>query len=233
MSNEEEKLNTVQIESINTKFLNQYSASPEELLAEAMEHFGLLEENTIINSISAKDHLKRLNEKKKHYHGVLTRKASFITKLGSMLLQKNVINTVQLREALNYQKHTPYKIGEVLVRLGFVREDEIAEIIDEQKKIRDILEKMHNVDFIDVGIVYREPLFEKTIKRDTDAPYSIIERIETNDISDAILDALTHFFENEKKNNVHWKSNIVGVNVSLDFENDLSQVNSEEEDIQE
>lgn len=210
--------NSVSIYSINTNFLNQYSASPEELLAEAMEQYGLLDESTVINNILANDHLRNFREKKRRYHGILTRKGSIITKLGSMLLQKNVISTAQLKEALNYQKHTPIRIGEILVRLGFVREEEISEIIEEQGKIRNVLEKMNETKSIQVSISYREPHFEKTIERDSTDPFVITEEIQTNDIADAILEALTKYFDNEKKNSVNWRSEIVGLKVNLDFE---------------
>lgn len=208
---------SVKIESVNTNFLNQYSATSEELIAEAMEQFGLLDDNTLINEVSARDHLKRLLEKKKHYHGILPRKASFITKLGSLLVQRNIINTMQLREALNYQKQTPIKIGEILVKLGFVREEEIADIIEEQRKIRNVLEKMSEVKTIDVDITYNEPLFERSIMRRDQKPYVTTETIDTSDISDAIIEALTNFFDNEKKNSVGWLSEIVGIKVSLEF----------------
>ena len=208
------------IESINTNFLNQYSASSEELLAEAMDQFGLLDDNTLINNINARDHLKSLLEKKKTYHGVLTRKASFISKLGSLLIQKNLINTIQLKEALNYQKQTSFKIGEALVKLGFIREEEIADIIEEQKKIRNVLEKINDAEEIEVRISYKEPLFEKTIGRQSKEPYTVSHTVDTSDVSEAIIESLTAFFTQEKENSVNWKSRIVGININIGFDDD-------------
>lgn len=208
----------INIRSLNTKFLNQYAASPQELIAEAMEQLGLVDESTLIDEVNAKEHIKNLMKKKKNYHSALTRKASFISKLGSLLVQKKLISTLQLNEALNYQKHTPIKIGEVLVKLGFIREEEIAGIIDDQTQIRKVFEKINETEMIEVTIDYREPLFEKTIERRETKPFTISETLETSDVSEAIVETLTNFFANQRKNNVNWKAEIAGIKVSIDFE---------------
>lgn len=207
------------IESLNTIFLNQYSASPQELIAEAMEQLGLVDETTKIDGITAKEHVKNLMKKKKNYHSELTRKASFMSKFGSLLVQKKLISTLQLNEALNYQKHTPIKIGEVLVKLGFLREEEISSIIEDQTQIREILEMINDTEKVEVTIDYREPLFEKVIEKTDTKPYSISETIETSDVSEAIIETLTNFYSNQRKNSVNWKAEISGIKVSIDFEN--------------
>lgn len=208
----------INIRSLNTKFLNQYAASPQELIAEAMEQLGLVDETTLIDEVNAKEHIKNLMKKKKNYHTALTRKASFMSKLGSLLVQKKLISTLQLNEALNYQKHTPIRIGEVLVKLGFIREEEIAGIIDDQTQIRKVFEKINETEMIEVTIDYREPLFEKTIERRETKPFTISETLETSDVSEAIVETLTNFFANQRKNNVNWKAEIAGIKVSIDFE---------------
>jgi hypothetical protein len=208
----------VVIDAINTDFLNPYEATPEELVAEAMEHFGLIDDETTLNALQAKEHLRNLLLKKKYYHGVLPRKASFITKLGSLLVQRNIINNMQLKEALNYQKQTPIKIGEILVKLGFVEEDDITDIIEEQRKIREVFESINDKEKIEVHIQYREPLFEKTLKDKPKEPYTISQTYETSDISQALINALTEFFANERNSSVHWKSEIVGLKISIDLQ---------------
>lgn len=209
-------MNKIQLESINTNFLNQYNATPEELLSEAMDQFGLIDEETKINDIDAREYLKTLQEKKKSFREI-NRKASFFTKIGTLLLQKNVINNMQLKEALSYQKHTPIKIGEILVKLGFVDEHEIAGIVEEQKKIRHILEKLTTINKMDVTIDYREPLFEKHIGRVDEEPFEIVQTVETSDISDAIIEALSIFYSNERLSSVHWQSEIIGLKISINL----------------
>lgn len=206
--------NRVIIDSINTNYLNPYKANAEELIAEAMDQFGLIDEETKINETDPKEILKALSEKKKSFHG-LNRKTTFITKLGSLLVQRNLISNMQLKEALNYQKHTPIKIGEILVQLGFINENDISSIIEEQKQIRNILEKLNKTEAVEVFIDYREPLFEKQIQRQSNEPYSYAQTVETSDVSQAVIDALTTFFSNERLSNVHWKSEIVGIRVSI------------------
>jgi predicted HNH restriction endonuclease len=209
--------NKVVVDDINLNFINQYNASPEELLAEAMEHFGLIYDETSLNDTNAKEHLKNLLKKKKYYHGVLPRKASFITKLGSLLVKRDIITNMQLKEALNYQKHTPIKIGEILVKLGFVDDEEIKDIIEEQKQIREVFERINDRENITVSIEYREPLFEKTLKEKREEPFVFAQNYETSDISQALIEALTTYFNNERKSNVHWKSEIVGITITLEL----------------
>ena len=53
-------------------------------------------------------------------------------KLGDMLLKSGLITDAQLKEALNLQKTTGGKLGFNLVKLGFVKEEEITSLLSEQ-----------------------------------------------------------------------------------------------------
>jgi hypothetical protein len=54
--------------------------------------------------------------------------------LGEMLLEKGLISAGQLDQAIEKQKKSSYheRIGEVLVRMGFVTIDQIIAVLDEQ-----------------------------------------------------------------------------------------------------
>ncbi|HPA51994.1 MAG TPA: type II secretion system protein GspE, partial [Thermoanaerobaculia bacterium] len=53
-------------------------------------------------------------------------------KLGELLLKAKLINAEQLAAALKQQKESGVKLGETLVRLGFVTEDDITETLSAQ-----------------------------------------------------------------------------------------------------
>jgi type IV pilus assembly protein PilB len=53
-------------------------------------------------------------------------------KLGEMLIRANLITSQQLEEALEYQKVNGGRLGFNLVKLGFVKEDEITDVLSQQ-----------------------------------------------------------------------------------------------------
>jgi len=52
--------------------------------------------------------------------------------LGELLLEKGIINEVQLEKALKIQKEKGGLIGQILVMLGYAKEDEIAQVLTVQ-----------------------------------------------------------------------------------------------------
>lgn len=53
-------------------------------------------------------------------------------KLGELLLGKGLIDEIQLRSAVSYQKNWGGKLGSTLVEMGFVSPEEIAKVLEEQ-----------------------------------------------------------------------------------------------------
>ena len=49
--------------------------------------------------------------------------------LGQLLLEKGIISVRQLTEALVFQKEKGGLIGQILVKLGYAKEEEIAQAI--------------------------------------------------------------------------------------------------------
>ncbi len=56
-------------------------------------------------------------------------------KLGEILLQQGLINEAQLREAIQVQKKEPGRIGEILIKLGFLTEEDIVAALGSQLNI--------------------------------------------------------------------------------------------------
>ncbi len=52
--------------------------------------------------------------------------------LGELLTERNLLSTQQLEKALSFQKERGGLIGEILVELGFVKEEDIAQALTAQ-----------------------------------------------------------------------------------------------------
>ena len=53
-------------------------------------------------------------------------------RIGELLLKEKRITPAQLQEALNYQKPNGGKLGYNLVKLGFVKDEEITALLSKQ-----------------------------------------------------------------------------------------------------
>jgi hypothetical protein len=122
-------MSEIKISDINTEQFNPFSATEEELIANALDESGLIRNETLINDISAKEFCKLYFEKRENYKNS--------TKLGSLLVKNYVVTSTQLHKALEHQKkHPSMRLGDALVDLGFCTADEIEKCIDAQVQIR-------------------------------------------------------------------------------------------------
>ena len=85
-------------------------------------------------------------------------------RIGELLLKEKRINPTQLQEALTYQKSNGGKLGFNLVKLGFVKDEEITALLSKQYGVPSI--NLAQFD-IDVGVV-------KLIPADTAQKYQIV-----------------------------------------------------------
>jgi len=56
-------------------------------------------------------------------------------KLGEILLSEGLIDEIQLKSAMGHQRNWGGKLGSALVELGFLKEDDIAKVLEEQLKL--------------------------------------------------------------------------------------------------
>jgi type IV pilus assembly protein PilB len=66
--------------------------------------------------------------------------------LGELLIDKGLLNTAQLDEALIERRQHGGLLGETLVRLGFIFEDELARTLAEQAGVPFVNLEAHSVD---------------------------------------------------------------------------------------
>jgi hypothetical protein len=62
-------------------------------------------------------------------------------KLGEILLDEGLIDEIQLRSAIGHQKNWGGKLGSALLELGFITEDVIRHVLEDQLKQRCLTEK--------------------------------------------------------------------------------------------
>src|SRR5436309_11631975 len=67
-------------------------------------------------------------------------------KIGEMLLKAGYISQEQLHEALEHQKRNGGKLGYNLVKMGFVREDDITDLLSEQYGVPSINLRHFEID---------------------------------------------------------------------------------------
>jgi type IV pilus assembly protein PilB len=85
-------------------------------------------------------------------------------KLGELLLKENIVNPQQLQEALAHQKANGGKLGKAFVELGYVKDEEITNLLSRQYGVPSI-----NLEHFEV-----DPAIVKIIPAETCRKYQIL-----------------------------------------------------------
>jgi type IV pilus assembly protein PilB len=59
-----------------------------------------------------------------------------LNRLGEMLLNAKMISAQQLKKALEYQQNTGGRLGEIIEKLGFIKEETLVEFIAQQQELK-------------------------------------------------------------------------------------------------
>lgn len=113
--------------------LNPFGATAEELLAGTLDENGLLSMDTKINGQPARSLCDAYYKKRNQFREA--------TRLGDLLVRAGLITPKQLLNALNLQKERAMPLGEVIVSMGFCRQEEIELTLERQKTIREEFER--------------------------------------------------------------------------------------------
>ncbi|MFH1457894.1 MAG: ATPase, T2SS/T4P/T4SS family [Candidatus Omnitrophota bacterium] len=76
-------------------------------------------------------------------------------RLGELLIKEGLINTGQLEKAISAQRHEGGRLGEVLVRLGFIREDQVVAVLGKQL----------NIPYFSLGTGMLKPAMDQGLER--------------------------------------------------------------------
>jgi type IV pilus assembly protein PilB len=85
-------------------------------------------------------------------------------RLGEILIKENLITADQLKQAVEYQKKNNGRLGSCLMKLGFVRDDEITQVLSRQYGVPSINLKYYEV----------EPNVIKLIPQETAVRYQVV-----------------------------------------------------------
>lgn len=119
----------VTIQEINTDRFNPFHANEAELIVNALNDAGLLQETTIINDLPAQHFLDSFLTKRTMYRNA--------TRLGAVLIESKKIHPDKLQEALAYQEsHRDMKLGEIFVNLGLCSQEDVDTFLKIQKSKR-------------------------------------------------------------------------------------------------
>src|SRR5487761_1549897 len=86
------------------------------------------------------------------------------SRLGEILVKENLITADQLKQAMAHQRQNGGRLGSCLMKLGFVSDDEITEVLSRQYGVPSINLKYYEVD----------PAVIKLIPQDTAVRYQIV-----------------------------------------------------------
>ena len=86
------------------------------------------------------------------------------SRLGEILVKENLITADQLKQAMTHQRQNGGRLGTALMKLGFVSDDEITEVLSRQYGVPSINLKYYEVD----------PAVIKLIPQDTAVRYQIV-----------------------------------------------------------
>lgn len=122
------------VEGLGPAGTNPFSASPEEMLAAALDEAGLITSETMINSRAARELLESWNIKTSRFRE--------ISRLGDLLLKRGVLTENDLGRALRLQETKGGLLGEALVELGICTPPEIEKILGTQVRLRHDMKDM-------------------------------------------------------------------------------------------
>ena len=77
-------------------------------------------------------------------------------RIGELLLKEKRITAIQLQEALNYQKQNGGKLGANLVKMGFVKDEEITALLSKQYGVPSIALNQFEIDAAVIKLVPAE-----------------------------------------------------------------------------
>ena len=128
----EENLDNLYIQNLKTEDFVAFGATPAELVAYALDEVGLLGSHTLIEGKSARNLVEKFYSKR---HRVRQN-----TRLGTVLIRKQVITQQQLMEALSYHMDKSMPLGQCLVELQFCTQKDLDTALEQQAQMRRFLD---------------------------------------------------------------------------------------------
>jgi type IV pilus assembly protein PilB len=86
-------------------------------------------------------------------------------KIGQILLNRNIISTTQLEEALNVQKNTGEKLGEILIKKGYISDETLMELVSFQRgfEVVDLNKFQDRIDPSVANLISKDFAFKRKV----------------------------------------------------------------------
>ncbi len=123
MSDEGLYLQNLQVEDFSA-----FGASPAELVAYALDEVGLLGSHTLIAGRGGRTLVESFYRKR--------HKVRQNTRLGSLLIQAQIITQAHLIEALSWHVTREVPLGQALIELNFCNQSQLDSALSQQSRIR-------------------------------------------------------------------------------------------------
>ncbi len=116
------------------RWVNPFGATAEEFIANTLDDNGLIDPNTLINDMPARQLAQQF----------LSKRASFqeATRLGSMLVAVGIITEQQLAQCLDIQHKSHQPLGQLLVDAGYCSQQQMIDVLNQQSTVREHYEEL-------------------------------------------------------------------------------------------
>jgi len=86
-------------------------------------------------------------------------------KIGQILLNRNIISSEQLEEALNVQKNTGEKLGEILIKKGYISDETLMELVSFQRgfEVVDLNKIQDKIDPSVANLISKDFAFKRKV----------------------------------------------------------------------
>jgi hypothetical protein len=109
------------------EWVNPFGATPEELLAAALEENGLLAEGTRINGRSGREAFRAFSRKRSLFQQAI--------RLGTLLVRERVISREHFQDALAHQRGNARPLVEILLDWNLCNEEAVNQALAKEKTI--------------------------------------------------------------------------------------------------
>ena len=116
------------LQNLHVEDFSSFGATPAELVAYALDEVGLLGSHTLIAGRGGRILVESFYRKR--------HKVRQNTRLGSLLIQSQIITQAQLIEALSWHVTREVPLGQALIELNFCNQSQLDSALSQQSRIR-------------------------------------------------------------------------------------------------
>ena len=118
----------VYIQNLKKEHFQHFGATNAELISYALDETGMLDDHTLIDGKSARELAQSFYRKRDDFRQN--------TRLGNILMSKDILTKEQLIEALTYHVTNDIPLGKALLQLGLCSKEQVEDALESQTRLR-------------------------------------------------------------------------------------------------